>query len=145
MPVEAELRGLAIACCGSNQTADELFQETSINCWRSFAGYDPARPFLKWSQGVMRRTLANQQRSSSRQPHTLSLDIIDLLVAETADKPASDQRLEKLRHCLQGLSPRLKQSIALRYAEKCGREAIAERMGSTVVAVKKISLWRVAS
>ena len=137
LQVQDGLRAAAHALCGDPHLADDVFQETAIACWRSYETYDSDRSFNAWARGILRNVLVNQWRRQGRQGKHLSGEAVEQILAIAPEPQVNDPRLEALRACMAQLAPRASALLALRYGEDLGREAIAQRLGSSAEAIKK--------
>lgn len=62
------LYGLCRALCASRADADDLYQETWLRAVRSFARYDPARPFAPWITRICVNVYRSQLRRRALSP-----------------------------------------------------------------------------
>ena len=62
------LYGLCRALCTSRADADDLYQETWLRAVRSFARYDPARPFAPWITRICVNVYRSQLRRRALSP-----------------------------------------------------------------------------
>ncbi|QDU81235.1 RNA polymerase sigma factor [Polystyrenella longa] len=85
--------------------AEDVFQRCSIILWRKFSTYDPEQgSFLNWACGVAHYEVRNFLRTSKRDRHYFSPDLVEQLATSQQPKTGEQApRLEALRECLQQL------------------------------------------
>ena len=135
-----QLRATCYAVAGDPRLAEDIFQETSLACWKSFAQFDPEKAtFNVWANGVLRHIHANHWRRRQNQQTILPPETVEQILEAAADdlEGPTDVRQERLRRCLQGLSQPIQDLLRCRYGEQLSREALASRSGRSVAAVKK--------
>lgn len=114
----------------------DLGQEIAIQAWRSFAGYDPQRPFSTWLYRLALNVAISHARSSGlRQRHTVAFEA-DLHDCAAEDHAAAepDERLLALQRCIDALGP-LDRALMLLYLEERSYAQIAEVLGITATNV----------
>ncbi|MCA9042158.1 MAG: sigma-70 family RNA polymerase sigma factor [Planctomycetaceae bacterium] len=114
--------------------AEDVFQRCSIILWRKFATYDAAQgSFLNWACGVAHYEVRNFLRTSKRDRHYFSLDLIDQLA--TSQRPQVEQqlnRLEALRECLQQLKQSERFLLEQAHYHQQSAKALAENAGKGI-------------
>lgn len=136
LTAEPDLRVAALAVLGSPTDVDDVIQDTALTCWRSIDRYQPDRPFAAWARGVMRHCIHRKWRERGRVPTMLPPAAMDALLAAPVSSP-DDQRLDRLRACLQRLTERAQSMLRLRHSERLGWSAVGAQLGMSESAVKK--------
>ena len=137
LAAESSLRGYILAHVRNFDMAEDILQETSIALWRKFELYDPQRPFLSWAIGVARLEIQKALRASGQSKTIFDSELADLVAESYAAMQAelSDRR-EALRDCVGRLRGATRLAIELRYDEERALDAIGEKMGKSLAAVK---------
>jgi len=129
--------------------AEDLLQEIYVNVWKAAAGFDAARSQpLTWLTSIARNRAIDSLRRAGAQPQTVSTtrdedddrpDAAEAL-ADEAPGPldllgrASDAR--QLSHCMEGLSPPQRQSVALAFFDGLSHVEVAEQLREPLGTVK---------
>ena len=129
--------------------AEDLLQEVYVNVWKAAAGFDAARSQpLTWLTSIARNRAIDSLRRAGAQPQTISTtrdedddrpDAVEAL-ADEAPGPldllgrASDAR--QLSHCMEGLSPPQRQSVALAFFDGLSHAEVAEQLRQPLGTVK---------
>jgi RNA polymerase sigma-70 factor (ECF subfamily) len=118
---------------------EDLVQSIAVEVIGSFAGYDPARPFLPWALGVARHQIAASRRGRQRRPLLLEHDALDALTAALG-RVADGERamLDRLGECLERLDPRGREICDLRYGRELAPQRIAEALAMQPNTVSKV-------
>jgi RNA polymerase sigma factor (sigma-70 family) len=129
----AYLRALVI----DRDAAEDLHQEIVIHALRAASSIEDSRHLLAWSRRTAKLKAFEYLRRKRRQPQHLDPDVLELLEptweAESAD--ASQARSAALTFCLQELTPRARDFIKLRFADRLNGMQIAKTMGLKVPSV----------
>ena len=118
--------------------AADVFQETSLELWRSFPTFRPDADFLPWALGVARHRVLKHWRKAKRDRLTFSEEFIQELTVEAiglADELAPRQAA--LDECVGQLSDRLRNLIHRFYGENQTADVIASDWEPSVQAVYK--------
>ena len=140
------IAGYVAALVPERSAADDVMQETALTLLRTFAEYDPARPFIAWAMGVARIAVLTRRRDHARARSRFSGPAAAAL-AEAWEEllPAVDDRRLALTECLRGIAGRNRQLLDLRYGQDLAPQDIAPRLGMSAVAVRvALSRLRVA-
>ena len=129
--------------------AEDLLQEVYVSVWKAAAGFDAARSQpLTWLTSIARNRAIDSLRRAGAQPQTISTtrdedddrpDAVEAL-ADEAPGPldllgrASDAR--QLSHCMEGLSPPQRQSVALAFFDGLSHAEVAEQLREPLGTVK---------
>ena len=109
--------------------ADEILQETAVALWKRFDEYKPESPFVPWACGFAVRFVRKHREQKARRDRFLSLEAIDLLVAEPWEEEGIlEDRRRALRECLKTLSDDEQLLIERRYS---GRTTVAQMAQDT--------------
>lgn len=122
----------------SKSDRDDLLQETAVAVWKSYATFDPARPFSSWVLGIAQNVVRNHFRRLSRERLVFD-DLLLASLAESFESVASEQSslLEHLDDCLGKLTPEARKVCEMRYREELPLETISVRLGKSTAAVAK--------
>lgn len=120
-----------------NSEADDLTQETFLAVWKKPFDYIGPKETGAYLRTVARRQLLMLRRKQKRRPPEFDLDLAEQVWAETVDD-SSDDFIEALRDCVDGLTGRPETAIALHYHQQASRNEIAEQLGMTPDGVKTL-------
>jgi RNA polymerase sigma-70 factor (ECF subfamily) len=139
----SRLRLFLRAAARDATTVDELFQEALLVAWRRRGDFDPERCFGKWIRGIASRLVLARRRQDARRMPSLDaqmLEHLDELCATPAGRAATQtgDELQALRRCVAGLTDAQQEIIRLRYEEGHTGRKLAERVGRSVEATKKV-------
>jgi len=105
----------------------DLGQEISLQLWRSFGSYDPARPFSTWMYRVALNVGLSHARRQRERTQPLDASLIDTLGGGAAiEEP--DERLRALSDAIEVLEP-LDRALMLLYLEELPYADIAAVLG----------------
>ncbi len=144
--LEAEARnlvGLFLAWTGDRNVADDLFQETCLEVWRSRSRFRPDADFGAWARGIARNVVLRHGRNARRNRSApLTSEVMDLLASswEAAGEapPEAEERKSALRECLGALEDGQRAVLARRYEDGWSHERIAAGDGRSPDAVKMV-------
>jgi RNA polymerase sigma-70 factor (ECF subfamily) len=144
-----------------NGGASDLVQETFVEAQQDFARFQGStrRELLHWLSRVLQHNLADfivsfRKRAARDIARELLLSLLeqaglgDSLALDTpgpADKVVAAEAVEILRRAVEQLPEDRRRVIMLRYQEQLSFEDIAQRMGRTPGAVRKLWVRAVAS
>jgi RNA polymerase sigma-70 factor (ECF subfamily) len=142
-PIEAlflkhavSLRGYLLGLLADRSAADDVFQEVFLTVVRRAEDFRRDGDFLAWARGIARNKVRELYR---RQKRSFPFDeqLLEVLAdAAEEHEPRLDRQRESLARCLDRLSPRARQIVDLRYAERpLSPPEIAERLAWTTGAV----------
>ena len=138
LEVQSDLRAFIGAMVRDPVTREDVFQEVSMVLWKSFAKYDPARPFGAWARGVAARKILEDHRLRSRLPEAFPPEVIEAVAAGfdyEEGQAAWRERETALNHCLEKLPERSASLIAERYQKGLAVEDLVADTGMTAEAI----------
>jgi len=141
---EGRLRGFITALVRDPGAIEDLVQESFLVAWRNLARYDRNLPFGPWVRGIARRLCMAHYRR-------IGEDRLDFIEGETVDHICEmfndfealpgdtlDDQLASLRACMQHLPAHQQRVLQLHYEDNLGCGEIAENLGRSREAVKKL-------
>ena len=120
--------------------ADDIFQNTVNTMWQKYPESQPIYDFVSWGIQVAYYKILDYQKNQKRNTN-IHFDGQLFEKVYTTSKAAdtdSDDRIEKLRKCLQMLGPRGKKFIELRYYQDLKPKQISVLLGLSILNVYKI-------
>jgi RNA polymerase sigma-70 factor (ECF subfamily) len=131
--------------------AEELLQEIYVAVWKAAAGFDAARSQpMTWLTQIARHRAIDSLRRAQSQPRTESLTRHD---DDDDDRPQPEDTLadgapgplelldraadaRRLGHCMEGLSPPQRQSVALAFFDGLSHAEVAAQLREPLGTVK---------
>lgn len=118
----------------SSTRADDVFQDTFLKLHKYRARYDSSRPFAPWLFSLCRTALIDMLRKEKNV----------LAAAELRDVPQEESTVSysdygRAMELLDALSPREQEILRLRIFEDLPFADVAQRIGLTVVNIRKIA------
>lgn len=114
--------------------AEDIFQRCSIVLWRKFATFDPREgSFLNWACGVAHYEVRNFLRTSQRDRHYFSPDLIEQLA--TSQQPQVElhvTRMEALQECLGQLQQSERFLLEQAHFHQQSAKALADAAGKGI-------------
>jgi RNA polymerase sigma-70 factor (ECF subfamily) len=137
---ERDLRGFIGSLVRDGQLREDIFQETAMSLWQSFATFDQERSFGAWARGVASHKIKQCWRAEARKPVALPPEAVDAVreAFDRSDNGDTSVRAAALRICLEKLPERARQALALKYEAGQSAGVIASRLGSSVDAVHQL-------
>lgn len=138
LEVQPDLRAFIGAMVRDPVTREDVFQEVSMVLWKSFAKYDPSRPFGAWARGIAARKILEDHRLRSRLPEAFPPEVIEAVAAgfdEDQGQAKWRDRELALNKCLEILPERSAALLADRYQKGHAVEDLAADTGMTVDAI----------
>jgi RNA polymerase sigma-70 factor (ECF subfamily) len=126
---EGEVRAFVCARAANLGMIEEVLQTTFVTAYTQLAKYEPRRTLLPWLKGIARNHLSEELRRMRRlQP--LHADVAEqgMLAACATAVDEDEQRsgeLDRLRICLERLTPRIRRLLELRYWQGLSVEELA--------------------
>lgn len=122
---------------------DDIVQETLLRALRSLSAYEEEGPgsFFRWLGGIANHVILEAAKREKRDL-ILPIDVEPASPIISQSKAgARDERFERLRRSLDGLSPDHRLVIVLARIERLPMKEVARRMGRTPDAATQL-LWR---
>ncbi|MBA2114156.1 sigma-70 family RNA polymerase sigma factor [Bremerella alba] len=125
---QSQLKAFALVLTTDFVQADDLIQETFLTVTKKAHEFDLNSNFLAWSRAILRFKLLESRRASGIQ----TVDFLDSLAMSCPEDWANNDRLESLTHCIEGLAPKAREIVLLRYQREHSPAQIAELLSRTV-------------
>ncbi len=141
---EGRLRAFLQGMVRDSIAVEDLVQESFLVAWKNLDRYDREQPFGPWVRGIGRRLSLAWFRKSGRDKHEFvdeqTVDALSQLHDELDGHPGDtlDEKLSSLRASLERLPEHQARVLALHYHEDLDCQAIAENVGRSREAVKKL-------
>ncbi|MCA8956095.1 MAG: sigma-70 family RNA polymerase sigma factor [Planctomycetes bacterium] len=121
---------------------DDLFQETMVIAWRTLDRFDQERSFGRWVRGIARNVVLTHRRRDARQLVVAREDLVDLIDdhCESIQRMSNDfldDRLDRLRRCIDSLPTTYREAIRLRYQRELKGQRLATQLQTSWDNVKK--------
>lgn len=133
-----ELAAFVRMLVGGGDRAEDLYQETCLEIWRSRERFESGADFGRWARGVARNVVLRACRSRGGAPTTpFGPEVVEQLAEaweERLDGPT--EREVALRACLDELSAPHQQLMDLAYREERSHAEVAASTGRTTGSVK---------
>lgn len=137
------LNAVAYRVLGSTDSSNDVLQESFVQIWNNAASYTPnqGKP-TTWLTSIVRYRAIDKLRHEKRHQNRPSHDEENDILLSTPDNDTQEEvysrfRLNKqLRHCLDNMNIKFKQSIELAYLYGYSREELAETLDTNINTVK---------
>jgi RNA polymerase sigma-70 factor (ECF subfamily) len=116
--------------------AQDLLQEVFLVVSRKAGTWREGTEFLPWVCAIARYEALHLARANKRGAVPLEADVLELLHRETPRVSELETQIDRLKECLNRLSPRARELVMLRYHAIQMPEAIAVTMNWSVGAVR---------
>ncbi len=129
------LMSLAYRFTGQYQEAEELTQEIIVRVYHQLDRFDPRAHFAVWLNSVARNYCIDHYRSKVRERRRLLPEEAPLERTPGNARLGPDRLLEQrevrasLLAALEGLSPKLREVVQLRFFQELPYEEICDRLG----------------
>ncbi len=132
-PNQHRIYGFIMSYVADWNLADDIFQETTVILWEKFQEYTPGTDFLAWAFKIAHfQVLSHIKKDKTKRKYFTSSTLEKLSdIAEVSAKE-SQKPLEALRKCIEKLSQRSKNLLALRYEDGQTVQKIARRTEKSV-------------
>lgn len=130
------LMAYALSLVPCRQDAQDLVQETFLIVSRKADCWAEGSSFMAWAGKILRYEALHQLRALRRRPMSLEEDLLEQL---HGNEPPDDDllhQIQRLKRCIQKLSPRARQLVMLRYHSGMLPEAIAKSLQWTANSVR---------
>lgn len=118
----------------SDHDAEEIVQETFINCLKHLTLFRGNSSIKTWMQGIARHEIADYYRKRYAKKAILALPLTDLIPA-TAIGDAHEVS-EKVRQVIHKMSAHQRELLLLKYIDGKKVEEIAEDLGRSIKAIE---------
>jgi RNA polymerase sigma-70 factor (ECF subfamily) len=118
--------------------AEDTFSDLTLEIARCWGTFDQNRPFENWARGVARRVALTNLRKQTKQPTSLSEEVLEAVGLELetfGSEVQLETRKEALQRCVQKLSTANRELVRWRYFENRSYEEVAERSGRSMGAL----------
>lgn len=122
----------------SDHEAEDLVQETFLKVLRQSFEQRSSAETAAYLRTVAKNLFLMAMRKADRSPAFCDLELADTVWAEFARHDGGQGHLDLLRECLDGLPPKSRQAIDLRYLEERSREEMADSLEMTLDGVKSL-------
>lgn len=130
------LRGFVLSLVTDFNLVDDVVQETFITVTQKAAAFERGTNFRAWVWTIARFKTLQLLEKSVPMNERFAPDVIEALCAhQAAEEWHTDEMLRHLAVCIQGLAPKARQTIELRYLQAHRPPEIARMMAWTVDAV----------
>ena len=144
--VQENAQGLMIylrSMLRDDHAVEEVFQETLITAWQVLDRFEQERSFGRWVRGIARNVVRKHWRQAAHPLVLTDESILDLVDAriESVQRMRNDlldERLDRLRACIDTLPSRYRAAVDLRYQDDVRGLELAERLGTTWENTKKL-------
>ncbi len=117
--------------------ADEISQNTSLELWKGFGGFDLNTDFGAWARTIAYYQVLTYRKANSRNRVVFDSELLDVVADRaTARYSRLVDRQSHLVDCLAKMSEYKQQIIRLYYRLGMTTKAVAERLGKNVAAVE---------
>lgn len=145
----AHLFGVILRIHRDRNLAEEVLQETYIKIWHKVESFDSAQGVpLTWLTSVARNLAIDRWRREQSQPlHRPTVvefndrdEPVESLLEDPGEGPLAllgrAVEARALQHCVEGLSPPQRQSVALAFYDGLSHSEVAEQLGQPLGTVK---------
>lgn len=119
--------------------SEEVAQEVLLEVWRTAARFDPAKgSAATWAMTIAHRRAVDRVRSASAATAREARTVEALIPNgdQVADMVEANLDRERVRECLDGLTPPQRESITLAYYGGYSYRQVAERLGIALSTIK---------
>jgi RNA polymerase sigma-70 factor (ECF subfamily) len=142
----------AMAALGRQEDAEDATQDAFVLAWRKITHFRGDSSFKTWMLTIVWRQALDRRRARTRwwqrtatvrrdeSPADDGLDRLASLEADPERRAEARHRVRQVRDAIEGLSPKLRDTLLLAASGEHGYEEIASMLGIPLGTVK----WRVA-
>ena len=137
------IRAFLAAHLSQPDAVDDLAQETFIAAFESLSRFDLDAELGSWLKGIARNKLLMHLRRRYQHGEALErlkAEAVQVVFEETCRLQEADgaPSLDRLRHCLDKLPPRLLGVVRSRYFDRERVSSIASKLGTTATAISSL-------
>lgn len=125
------------AICGDHHAAEDVVQETAVVAFRNLTKLFPEADFATWLRAIARRQALAARRKLDRLCVGIVEETIEKVYEDSSPAAASPRR-DALKDCVENLGERMGQVIRGHYFRGAKLTELAERMETTVGAIKQL-------
>lgn len=130
------LRGFVVSLLSDFSLVDDVVQETFLVVAAKAASFQRGTNFRAWAWTIARYKVLQTLEKNAPVAERFQPEVIEALCAhETAETWFSDEQIAHLARCMEGLAPRAREAVELRYQQAHRPPEIASRLGWTVESV----------
>lgn len=118
----------------SEVDAEEIVQETFINCLKHLPLFRGTSSIKTWMQGVARHEIADYYRKKYAKKAMAALPLNELILSDEVEN--SHEVAEKVRQVFDRMSSHQRELLLLKYIDGKKVEEIATEMGRTIKAIE---------
>jgi len=114
---------------GESQLADDVVQDVSLLAIKKVDQIKEPSHILPWLRQAVRLRGLEVRRARRRQALLFGDDVLDLIagVQTELDQYSESQRMESLRRCYEGLAPKSRELLKMRYSDELKPAEIASQ------------------
>ena len=112
----------------SEADREDLFQEITIQLWKSYASFQHRSKLSTWLYRVALNTAIAQQRREKRMPQTTSLSEVEMRIQDASKGEKDEEALQDLQHAIRRLKS-IERAIIFLYLEEKSYQEIADIIG----------------
>ena len=132
---ERPIRCYLSAHASSAEMVDEVLQATFVACFESISTYELRGTFAFWLRGIARIRLLKELHQRARHDHlggdALEATLAGMAATQVANAAASDDAAPDLSHCLEQITPRVRDLLRRRYVEQIPVKILAVELART--------------
>jgi RNA polymerase sigma-70 factor (ECF subfamily) len=130
------LRGFILSLVSDFSLVDDIVQETFLVVTGKAATFQKGTNFRAWAWTIARYKVLQTIEKAAPVPERFAPDVLEALSAQgSAETWYSDEQLQHLAKCMEGLAPKAREAVELRYQQAHRPPEIASRLGWTVESV----------
>lgn len=124
----AKLLGFIWVIVRDHHIADDVFQDVTVLALDHAQEIKDPEHLARWSRKAARLKALEAVRRRGRRPLPLDDDVVQMVEADwsAVDAIAVQSEVDRLRSCLERLTPRARRILHLRYVEGLAGSALAE-------------------
>jgi len=130
------LRGFVLSLVSDFSLVDDVVQETFLVVTAKAASFQRGTNFRAWAWTIARYKVLQTLEKNAPAADRFAPEVLEALAAqETAETWFSDEQIQHLAKCMEGLAPKAREAVELRYQQAHRPPEIASRLGWTVESV----------
>jgi len=136
----SQLYSFVFSLIPNHAEAEDVFQRVSIVLWNKFSQFQLGTDFWRWSARVAQYEVQDYRKRKTRERLKFwSDEVIDAIAAAHVEYSELLQHQQQaLGRCLEKLSPRDRELVALRYGEdQVTTKSLADRLGRPLMTLYK--------